>query len=98
MVKQMRRKNILVIGGPGSLTGQLIRSFSKEGHRVSLLTGSRNSEAKYPRVFERYDFPYASENLPDVFESVSPDVTVFAGAYDSSFSWTSLATETMLQP
>ena len=83
----MRRKNILVIGGPGSLTGQLIRSFSKEGHRVSLLTGSRNSEAKYPRVFERYDFPYASENLPDVFESVSPDVTVFAGAYDSSFSW-----------
>ena len=83
----MKRKNILVIGGPGSLTGQLIRSFSKEGHLVSLLTGSQNREGKYPHVFERYDFPYTSEVLADVFESVSPDVTVFVGAYDSNFHW-----------
>lgn len=83
----MNRMNILVIGGSNSLTNQLIRQFHKEGHRVSLLTGSRDSGQKYARVFERYDFPYTSEVLPEVFNSVTPDVTVFTGAYDCNFSW-----------
>ncbi len=83
----MKRKNILVIGGAGSLTDQLIRQFSKEGHRVSLLTGAVPGARSYPRVFERYDFSYTSEVLPEVFASVSPDVTVFAGACDAAFTW-----------
>ena len=79
--------NILMIGGPNSLCCQLIKKFNKEGHRVSLLTGSYFGDKKYPHVFERYDFPYTSEVLPDIFTSVVPDLTVFAGAYDSNFDW-----------
>ena len=83
----MKRLNILLIGSANSFTNQLIRQFNKEGHRVSLLTGSTHGHQKYPRVFERYDFSYTSSVLPEVFSSVSPDVTVFAGAYDGNFSW-----------
>ena len=83
----MKRLNILLIGGANSLTNQLIRQFNKEGHRVSLLTGSPNRGQSYARVFERYDFSYTSEAIPEVFNSVSPDVTVFTGTYDANFSW-----------
>ena len=83
----MRRLNILMIGSANSFTNRLIRQFNKEGHRVSLLTGSSLTSQKYPRVFERYDFSYTSGVLPEVFCSVSPDVTVFAGAYDGTFAW-----------
>ena len=79
--------NILMIGGANSLCCQLIKKFNKEGHRVSLLTGSYFGGEKYPHVFERYDFPYTSEILPDIFTSVVPDLTVFCGAYDSNFDW-----------
>lgn len=79
--------NILVIGGMGSLINQLIRKLKKEGHRVHLLTGSRYKVSTYESVFERYDFPYDSECLSDVFESVNPDVTIFMGAFDSNFRW-----------
>lgn len=85
--KRMKRLNILLIGSANSFTNQLIRQFNKEGHRVSLLTGSSHGHQKYPRVFERYDFTYTSNVLPEVFSSVSPDITVFTGAYDGSFSW-----------
>ena len=67
---------------------QLIRKIKKEGHRVYLLTGSRYSTAEYEKVFEKYDLTYSGENLSDVFESVSPDVTLFMGAFDSNFRWT----------
>ncbi|MBQ5399540.1 MAG: NAD(P)-dependent oxidoreductase [Ruminococcus sp.] len=83
----MKQLNILLIGSANSFTNQLIRQFNKEGHRVSLLTGSSRSRQKYPRVFERYDFDYTSNVLPEIFTSVSPDVTVFVGAYDGNFSW-----------
>ena len=79
--------NILIIGGMNSLINQLIRKIKKEGHRVYLLTGNRYSTAVYEKVFERYDLPYDSENLSDVFESVNPDVTLFMGAFDSNFRW-----------
>ncbi len=83
----MKRLNILLIGSSNSLSHQLIRQFSKEGHRISLLTGSDHREQSYPRVFERYDFSYTSEAIPEVFTSVAPDVTVFTGAYDGNFLW-----------
>ena len=31
--------NVLLIGGPGSLTNRMIVKLKKEGHWVSLLTG-----------------------------------------------------------
>ena len=83
----MKRLNILLIGGANSLANQLIRQFNKEGHRVSLLTGSPHGGQTYPRVFERYDFSYTSEAIPEVFQSVAPDLTVFTGAYDANFPW-----------
>ena len=79
--------NVLLIGGSNSLLNQMIKKLNKEGHRVSLLTGSRFRREKYERHFERYDFTYDALNLPEVFSSVSPDVTVFLGAFDSSFRW-----------
>ncbi len=79
--------NILLVGGSNSLMNQLIKKLNKEGHRVSVLTGSHHRREWYERVFERYDFPYDSVSIPEVMESVSPDVTVFLGAYDSNFRW-----------
>lgn len=79
--------NILIIGGAGSLVNQIIRKMKKEGHRVHLLTGDRYKSDAYERVFERYDLPYDSDCLSEVFESAGPDVTIFMGAFDSNFRW-----------
>lgn len=65
----------------------MIDKLNKNGHRVYLLTGQRNSKGSYKRVFEKYDFPYESGSIKDIFESVRPDVTVFTGAYDTNFDW-----------
>lgn len=65
----------------------LIQRFKKEGHRIFLLTGSRYKNEWYEKVFERYDFLYTAQNLPEVIESVDPDVTVYLGAYDSNYRW-----------
>ena len=81
--------NILLVGGSNSLMNQLIKKLNKEGQRVSVLTGSHHRREWYERVFERYDFPYDSVSIPEVLESVSPDVTVFLGAWDSNFRWSS---------
>ena len=79
--------NILLAGGSSGLREQLIRKFKKEGHRVFLLTGSRFKEELPEKVFEAYWFPYDSDSVHSVFESVLPDITVFLGAYDSNFRW-----------
>ncbi|MGN0361450.1 MAG: NAD-dependent epimerase/dehydratase family protein [Bilifractor sp.] len=78
---------ILLIGGAGSLINRLIYRFKKEGDRVFLLTGSRYKDEKYESVFERYDFPYESSCIPEVFESVDPDVTICTGAFDTNYDW-----------
>lgn len=79
--------NILLIGGTGSLMNQMIIKLRKEGHRVYLLTGEQFGVSSYAKVFERYDFSYDNSSLNEIFESVSPDVTLFLGAYDPNFSW-----------
>ena len=79
--------NILLVGGLSGLLSQLIRKFKKEGHRVSLLTGSRAKEDFPEKVFEVYRFPYDSDSVHAIFESALPDVTVFLGAYDLNFRW-----------
>lgn len=77
--------NVLMIGGSNSLMNALIKKMNKEGHRVSLLSGSQYQSAPYERVFERYDFGYDSTSLTEVFESVSPDLTIYLGAFDANF-------------
>ncbi|MBR3580473.1 MAG: NAD(P)-dependent oxidoreductase [Lachnospiraceae bacterium] len=80
--------NVLLIGGSGSLINSLIIKFKKEGHRVYLLTGSRQDKAPYQKVFERYNFPYDCACLNEIFESINMDLTIFMGAYDTNYKWT----------
>lgn len=80
--------NILLIGGAGNLINNLIIKLNKEGHRISLLTGDRYGKASYQHVFEKYNFPYESESLKEIFESVRPELTIFMGACDTNFKWT----------
>lgn len=79
--------NVLVIGGSGSLINNMIVKLNKEGHRVCLLTGSRYDKQPYQKVFEKYNFTYDSTCLNEVFESISPDLTIYMGAYDTNFRW-----------
>ena len=79
--------NILLIGGSSFLMNQLIIKLKKEGHRVYLLTGKQAARKDYEKVFESYHFSYENDNLNEIFASVSPDVTIFLGAYDTNFHW-----------
>ncbi len=79
--------NILLVGGSNALMNHLIQRLKKEGHKTFLLTGSRYKNEWYEKVFERYDFLYSAANLPEVIESVDPDVTIYLGAYDSNYRW-----------
>lgn len=85
--------NILLIGGAGNLINNLIIKLNKEGHRISLLTGDRYGKASYQHAFEKYNFPYESDSLKEIFESVRPELTVFMGAYDTNFKWTGQGVE-----
>ena len=45
--------NVLLIGGPGSLTNHMIVKLKKEGHRVSLLTGESYARKGYEKYLRR---------------------------------------------
>ncbi len=79
--------DILLAGGSGRFIDELIDKLKKEGHRVYVLTGSRYRHASYKKVFEKYYFPYDSDVLKEILESVNPDVVLFMGAYDTGFDW-----------
>ncbi len=79
--------NILLIGGSSSFMNNLITKFKKEGHKVYLLSGNRSGKEYYHKVFERYDFPYDSQNIDDIYESVHPDVVIYTGIYDTNYRW-----------
>ncbi len=79
--------NILLIGGSSSFMNNLITKFKKEGHKVYLLSGNRSGKEYYHKVFERYDFPYDSQNIDDIYESVHPDVVIYTGMYDTNYRW-----------
>lgn len=79
--------NVLLIGGAGSFIDNLIVKMKKEGHRVYLLTGSKIEYGGYQKVFEKYNFTYDSSSLPEVFESINPDLLIYMGAYDTNYSW-----------
>jgi len=79
--------NILLIGGCSNFINSLINKLNKEGHRIYLLTGDRYEKSPYQKVFEKYRFEYNAGCISDIFESINPDVTIFAGAYDTNFTW-----------
>ncbi len=78
---------MLLIGGGSVLMDAMISKLTKNGHRVYLLTGQRNNRFSYKRVFEKYNFPYDSRSIKDIFESTRPDVAVFMGAFDTNYEW-----------
>lgn len=79
--------NILLAGGSCSFSTHLIEKLMKEGHHVFLLTGSRYKYQWYPKVDEKYDFPFDAANIQEIIASVSPDLTIALGAFDPGFSW-----------
>ena len=87
--------NILLAGGSCSLVDSLILKLRKEGHRVYILTGDKYRHNKYKKVFEKYEFPYDSENLGEIVQSVNPDVTILMGAFDTNYSWNEAELETV---
>ena len=63
--------NIMLVGGISMMMRSLSIKLHKEGHRLYVLTGSRNPGNHYPHAFERYDFPYDSPSVEEVFQSMN---------------------------
>ena len=66
-----------------------------DGHKTYLLTGKRDGRGKYRRVFERYNFPYDSESVREIFSNVNPDLVIFLGAYDTNYDWSDARRESV---
>lgn len=79
---------VLLIGDANRITGAIADKLNKEGHRVFALMSSKRTH--YRHVYEKYIFEYDNTCMKDVFESIMPDLTIFAGAYDDSFDWNGL--------
>ena len=86
---------VLLIGGESGLINKLIVKLRKEKHRLFLVTGQRNKNIYFEKVFERFDFPYDNENMYQIFQSVRPDLTIFMGAQDSNFHWENVRQESV---
>ena len=52
-----------LIGGEGRFMDAMINKLNKDGHRVYLLTGTKNSHTSYQKVFEKYNFEYDSDSI-----------------------------------
>lgn len=79
--------DILLVGGLNRLMNAVLNKLNKEGHRTYILTGSKNHDNSYKNAYEKYRFPYDCDCLKEIFDSVSPDITIFFGAHDSNFNW-----------
>lgn len=84
---------VLLIGGESSLINRLIVKLRKEKHQVFLITGQRNKNIYFEKVFERFDFPYDDDSIHQIFNSVRPDLSIFMGAQDSNFDWKNVQQE-----
>lgn len=76
-------KNILIVGGKGTLRDELEHKLSREGNFVSLLTNGQ----KFPKKPREYIYDYDSDSVREAMDSSSPEVIIFLGAYDPLFSW-----------
>lgn len=78
--------DIMLVGGVSPMMRKLSLKLYKEGHKIYVLTGSRNPSNHFSYAFERYDFPYDNASVEEVFRSVNPDVTILLGACDGNLS------------
>lgn len=76
----------MLVGGVSPMMRKLSLKLYKEGHKIYVLTGSRNPSNHFEYAFERYDFPYDNASVEEVFRSVNPDVTILLGAFDGNLS------------
>lgn len=85
--------DIMLVGGVSPMMNRLCLKLHKEGHRLYVLSGSRNPGNHYAHVYEQYNFPYDSASVEEVFRSVRPDVTILLGAFDGNFTGEDLKAE-----
>lgn len=78
---------VLLVGSDNELMRTMINKLNKEGHRCYVLTGNKNQVGSYKNAYEKYRFPYESDCLKEIFDSVRPNVTIFLGIYDNNFDW-----------
>ena len=78
--------DIMLVGGLSPMLRKLSLKLYKEGHKIYVLSGNRNPSEHYEYAFERYDFPYDSASVEEVFQSVNPDVTILLGAFDGNLT------------
>lgn len=76
--------DIMLVGGVSPLMRRLSLKLYKEGHRIFLLSGSRNPVGRCEHIFEQYDFPYSASSVEELFRSINPDVTIVMGAFDGN--------------
>ena len=69
---------VFLVGGESRLMDALITKMEKDGHKTYLLTGKRDGRGKYRRVFERYNFPYDSESVREIFTNVNRILLFFS--------------------
>ena len=65
-----------LIGGEGRFMDAMINKLNKDGHRVYLLTGTKNSHTSYQKVFEKYNFEYDSDSIREILVSANPDIVI----------------------
>ena len=78
--------DVMLVGGMSPMMKKLSLKLHKEGHQIFVLTGNRNPSVRYEHAFERYDFPFDSASVEEVFKSVNPDVTILMGAFDGNLT------------
>lgn len=79
--------NVLLIGGPSQLMDMMVDIVNKNGHKSYLLMEGGKFSSAYRHAFEKYSFPYEDESVKDIIRSVAPQVVLYMGAQDTSFSW-----------
>jgi nucleoside-diphosphate-sugar epimerase len=78
--------SILIVGGYGTLSKELIQKFYKENWRIYTLISDKKLQ-KPAHVFEQYVFRYDSDSVKEVISSSRPDAILFTGAYDPLYQW-----------
>ena len=78
--------SILIVGGYGTLTNELINRFYKENWRIYTLISNKKL-IKPAHVFEQYIFSYDSDSIKEMISSCRPDAVLFTGAYDPLYHW-----------
>lgn len=86
---------VFIVGKYNTFLDELIKKLHKENDKVYVLTGEKYHGPKPHRVFEQYIFPYSSDSIVEILDSVQPDVILFTGAYDSNFQWHNIRNESM---